>query len=174
MLISFFLFLFCLLPHLLVCIYPFLFWPFFCFILVVFLNWIFQTINVFLRYCCFFFSGLLFNMWKSCYSKRAFFLIFVMCILIAFFWAFLVLLLLRFSFVYSASVGASQLVLIIHLGLSQVTQPPQMGYICSLFMRIVPFTGSSSGMVVWLLVNGEWMDHDKLCFSCPVLNAFSN
>lgn len=104
-----------------------------------------------------------------------------MYILIAFSCEFLVLLLLRFSFVScisSASVGASQLVLIVHLGLPQVTEPPQMGYVCSLSIHEygslyrVKFGGSCV-----VIVSGGAVDHgrqDKLCFSSPVLNAFSN
>lgn len=81
------------------------------------------------------------------------------------------------SSISSASVVASQLVLIAHFSLPQVTEPPQMGCTCSLpiheygFIYRVKLGGS--GVV---LVSGEPVDHgrhNKLCFSCPVLNAFS-
>ena len=87
---------------------------------------------------------------------------------------------LRFSLVSSissASVGVSQLFLIVHFSVPQVTEPPRMGYTCSLpiheygFIYRVKFGG---GGVV--LVSGEPVDHgrhEKLCFNCPVLNAFS-
>lgn len=74
-----------------------------------------------------------------------------MCILIAFLRVLITFFILKFSFVSaisSAWLGASQLVLIVHLGLPQATEPLQMGYSCSLpVMSIAPFIGQVWG---WL------------------------